>query len=142
MFLIFSKQKFISRIKEHFLLFFINALIKVNQMFDEYTEASAWKEENNEYEYGLPDDTDESSCNQKPTIVLVGLKRFLNFACLYSVIFENCPLSIISCLFSFSLYIGFRVRRNIFKNFNEKIMWTICDISFIIIGYNRLLMRK
>ncbi|VDN58789.1 unnamed protein product [Dracunculus medinensis] len=44
-------------------------------MFDEYTEASAWKEENNEYEYGLPDDTDESSCNQKPTIVLVGLKR-------------------------------------------------------------------
>lgn len=41
---------------------------------------SAWRDNEEDYEYGLgDDDSDEVTANQKPTVVLMGLKRFALF---------------------------------------------------------------
>ncbi|VDO33496.1 unnamed protein product [Brugia timori] len=37
-----------------------------------------WNDDIREFEYGWADDSDEISESQKPTIVLMGLKRFLH----------------------------------------------------------------
>lgn len=65
-----------------------------------------WKDDGGEYDYGWADDSDEIAESQKPTVVLMGLKRSFFKIFSYIIVYLSLCCSYIQLSVNYDLCIG------------------------------------